>query len=108
MEIKLIKKLKAAGVDDSTLVKLLLEEDQAEENLPPEQPKEEPAPETPANPAPEPAAPAPNPDPVLAAIKELTGVIYASNIARDGRPDDKTPADLAADTLAKILTGAPE
>lgn len=106
MDIALIKKLKAAGVEDSTLVKLLLDEDQAPENIPAaSSPKEEPAPEPEPKPAPEPEK---GPDPVLAAIKELTGAIYASNIVRDGRTADKSPADLAADTLAKILTGAPE
>lgn len=103
MEIALLKKLKAAGVEDSTLVKLMLDEDQAPEPEAP--PTEEKAPETPAQPEP---PKTPDPDPVLSAIKELTGAIYASNIMHDGRAADKSPADLASETLAKILTGAPE
>lgn len=118
MDINLLKKLKSAGVDDSVLVKILLDEDDAASSPASavSSPKDAGAPEqlqgeTPAA-APEKAAPEekkePEPDPVLAAIKELTGAIYASNIMHDSRGADKSPADLAADTLAKILIGGKE
>lgn len=122
----IIGKMSSAGVPAELIIKMLLSEDA--ENPGPASPSvspspEIPAPEAPAQPDPAPSAPAgspaveekpslslaiePEPDPVLTAIRELTGAIQASNIINKSR-DYTAPKSLQDQTdeiLAKILTG---
>ena len=123
----IIGKMSSAGVPAELIIKMLLSEDA--ENPSPASPSvvgpspEIPAPEAPAQPDPAPSAPAgspaveekpslsvkiePEPDPVLTAIRELTGAIQAANLINKSReyeaPD--TVEGLADKALAKILTG---
>lgn len=101
MDRNMMKKLKDAGVSADIILGLLLDEEPAGAAPDPEV-KEEAKPE-PAQPAPEKT---PDPDPILKAIQDLTGVIQASNILRTGR--DPEPVKTADDVLAEILTGRKE
>lgn len=123
----IIGKMSSAGVPAELIIKMLLSED-AENPGPASHsvvgPSPEiPAPEAPAQPDPAPSAPAgspavgekpslsiaiePEPDPVLTAIRELTGAIQASNIINKSRDyvAPKSLQDQTDDILAKILTG---
>ena len=123
----IIGKMSSAGVPAELIIKMLLSEDA--ENPGPASPSvvgpspEIPAPEAPAQPDPAPSAPAgspaveekpslsiaiePEPDPVLTAIRELTGAIQASNIINKSRDyvAPKSLQDQTDEILAKILTG---
>ena len=99
---KLIRKLKDAGVGADIILNLMLDDQEAPE--PAAAP--DPAPEPEAKPAAAPAPKTPDPDPILKAITELTGVIQASNILRTGR--DRQEPQSADDVLAEILTGRKE
>lgn len=116
MDHKLMKQLLDAGVSAETLLRVMFAEDEPV----PEPAKPEPAPEPAPAPEPEPA-PAPEPAPgepasvrketedvVLAAIRDLTGAIQASNIINNGREKTELSiADQADAVLTKILTGKP-
>lgn len=111
MDLKLVKKLQAAGVSADVILSLMLDEEStpAPEKTPEvEQPTEPTAPEAAPEPEkkPEPAAAA---DPVLKAIQELTGAIYRSNIIRDGTNEEElTPGEKANVILTGILSGKPQ
>lgn len=92
-----LKLLKAAGVEDAVLIRLLFDDQEAEE--------------VPADPEPAPAAepssaPAAAPietgaDKILAAIERLTGAVQASNMrSMDGGAPVKETAD---DILASLI-----
>ena len=118
MEAKLIKQLQDAGVSAETILRVLMAD------MEPFKPEAKPAPEPETSPEPEPE-PEPSPEPekkpeplpgvrketedvVLAAIRELTGAIQASNIINNGREkQDLSIADQADAVLTKILTGQP-
>lgn len=114
MDHKLMKQLLDAGVSAETLLRVMFAEDEpVPEPVKPE-PAPEPAPEPEPTPAPEPAPAEPasvrkeTEDVVLAAIRELTGAIQASNIINNGREkQDLSIADQADAVLTKILTGEP-
>lgn len=115
MDHKLMKQLLDAGVSAETLLRVMFAEDEPVPEPAKPEPAPEPAPEPEPAPAPEPA-PEPAPasvrketeDVVLAAIRELTGAIQASNIINNGREKtDLSIADQADAVLAKILTGEP-
>lgn len=103
LDLEIIKKLNAAGVDPAVLLNIILEDDgkKAEEQPAPEQPKPEAAPA----PAPEPEKPAPaadTGDKILAAIERLTGAVQASNIMNFSAGDPK--GESVDDILAEMLT----
>lgn len=122
----MIGKMSEAGVPAELIVKMLLSEEESipgSAPVPVPSPENIPAPQAPAQPDPAPSAPAgspavgekpslsiaiePEPDPVLTAIRELTGAIQASNIINKSR-DYTAPKSLQDQTdeiLAKILTG---
>jgi hypothetical protein len=93
-----LKQLKAAGVEDAVLIRLLFDDQEAEE--------------APADPAPVPAQePAPAPaaapietgaDKILAAIERLTGAVQASNMRSmdGGQPVRETADDILASLIA--------
>lgn len=112
MEKAMVQKLAAAGVSAEIIVKLLLEDD-----TPAPEVKAAPEVETPKAAEPEKKAaeeakqeaPKPASDPVLDAIKELTGAIYRSNIIRDGTDETELSAqDKANVILTSILSGRPD
>lgn len=110
MDLKLAKKLQAAGVSADVILSLMLDEEStpAPEKTPEVEPKTDPEPEKTPEPEkkPEPAAAA---DPVLKAIQELTGAIYRSNIIRDGTEEQElTPGEKANVILSGILSGKPQ
>ena len=123
---EILQKLYDAGTDPSLLIQLVLQEKPEAPKAeampvsdPPTPPAEVPAP---AGSAPLPETPQvedqkekpalsldidPKPDPVLTAIRELTGAIQASNIinrSRDYQPPE-TLEDAADKALAQILSG---
>lgn len=93
-----LKALKAAGVEDAVLIRLLFDDQEAEE--------------IPADPEPAPAAePASAPaaagvetgaDKILAAIERLTGAVQASNMRSmdGGQPVRETADDILASLIA--------
>lgn len=93
-----LKLLKAAGVEDAVLIRLLFDDQEAEE--------------VPADPAPAPdpepaSAPAAAPietgaDKILAAIERLTGAVQASNMRSmdGGQPVRETADDILASLIA--------
>lgn len=93
-----LKALKAAGVEDAVIVRLMFDDQEAEE--------------VPADPAPTPAQePAPEPaaagvetgaDKILAAIERLTGAVQASNMRSmdGGQPVRETADDILASLIA--------
>lgn len=92
-----LKLLKAAGVEDAVLIRLLFDDQEAEE--------------IPADPAPVPAKePAPAPaaqietgaDKILAAIERLTGAVQSSNMRSmdGGQPVRETADDILASLIA--------
>ena len=93
-----LKLLKAAGVEDAVLIRLLFDDQEAEE--------------APADPEPAPAAePASAPaaagvetgaDKILAAIERLTGAVQASNMRSmdGGQPVRETADDILASLIA--------
>lgn len=123
----MIGKMSEAGVPAELIVKMLLSEEESIPGSAPvtgPSPENIPAPEAQAQPDPAPSTPAgspaveekkpslsvkiePEPDPVLTAIRELTGAIQAANLINKSReyeaPD--TVEGLADKALAKILTG---
>ena len=122
----IIGKMSNAGVPAELIIKMLLSEDAENPGPAPSSgsPSPEiPAPEALAQPDPAPSAPAgspaveekpalsiaiePEPDPVLTAIRELTGAIQASNIINKSRDyvAPKSLQDQTDEILAKILTG---
>lgn len=93
-----LKLLKAAGVEDAVLIRLLFDDQEAEEV--PADPEPAPA----AEPAPAPAA-APietGADKILAAIERLTGAVQASNMRSmdGGQPVRETADDILASLIA--------
>lgn len=92
-----LKLLKAAGVEDAVLIRLLFDDQEAEE-VP-----ADPAPAPDPEPAPAPAA-APietGADKILAAIERLTGAVQASNMrSMDGGQQVRETAD---DILASLI-----
>lgn len=93
-----LKALKAAGVEDAVLIRLLFDDQEAEEI--PADPAQAPDPE----PAPAPAA-APietGADKILAAIERLTGAVQASNMRSmdGGQPVRETADDILASLIA--------
>ena len=101
MDKNLITKLNDAGVSADIILGLILDDDQK-----PAQPAD-PAPAQPADSAPaepaDPAPPTPALDPILEAIKNLTGIVQAANIARLG--SEGKPQEGADDILARVLRG---
>lgn len=94
-----LKALKAAGVEDAVIVRLMFDDQEAEEV---------PADPAPAAPDPEPA-PAPaaagvetGADKILAAIERLTGAVQASNMRSmdGGQPVRETADDILASLIA--------
>lgn len=110
IDLKLIKKLQAAGVTSDTLLTLILEDDSPEQPAAaspasePEQPQAEPVkkPEQPEQPAAQTEPVKPAADPVLAAIEKLTGAIQASNVlnATRGSAAIKTADEVLAEAYA--------
>lgn len=97
-----LKLLKAAGVEDAVLIRLLFDDQEAEEV--PADP--EPAPATEAAPATT-SGPAAAPietgaDKILAAIERLTGAVQASNMRSmdGGQPVRETSDDILASLIA--------
>lgn len=93
-----LKLLKAAGVEDAVLIRLLFDDQEAEE-VP-----ADPAPAPDPEPAPAPAA-APietGADKILAAIERLTGAVQASNMRSmdGGQPVRETADDILASLIA--------
>lgn len=93
-----LKLLKAAGVEDAVLIRLLFDDQEAEE-VP-----ADPAPVPDPEPAPAPAA-APietGADKILAAIERLTGAVQASNMRSmdGGQPVRETADDILASLIA--------
>lgn len=123
---EILQKLYDAGTDPSLLIQLVLQEKPEAPKAeampvsdPPTPPAEVPAP---AGSAPLPDLPQveepkgkpalsldidPKPDPVLTAIRELTGAIQASNIINRSRDyqEPETVQDAADKALAQILSG---
>ena len=107
MDLKLVKKLQAAGVSADVILSLMLDEEST--------PEPEKAPEVEPETVPEPAAPEPEKkpeqaaaDPVLKAIQELTGAIYRSNIIRDGTNERELSAEEKANVImTSLLSGRP-
>lgn len=102
MDRKMISKLQAAGVSADVILKLHLEDEDLEKPEKAEQPEQ---PEKPEKPEQEKQLekPVQDSDPVLKAIHELTGAIYASNIMRDGTASAGT--ETAEDILASVIKG---
>lgn len=96
MDLSLIQKLKDAGVNDTVIVNLILQDGPQAEAAP--VPEEVQPAAAPVQEAPQPAA---APDPVLAKIDQLIGVIQASNLLHAGRETD--PQETADDVLAAML-----
>lgn len=93
-----LKLLKAAGVEDAVLIRLLFDDQEAEE-VP-----ADPAPEPDPEPAPAPAAAGveTGADKILAAIERLTGAVQASNMRSmdGGQPVRETADDILASLIA--------
>lgn len=93
-----LKLLKAAGVEDAVLIRLLFDDQEAEEA--PADPATVPDPE----PAPAPAAAGveTGADKILAAIERLTGAVQASNMRSmdGGLPVRETADDILASLIA--------
>lgn len=96
MDLNLIQKLKDAGVEDSVIVNLILQDGPQAEAAPVTE-EVQPA----AAPVQEASQPAAAPDPVLAKIDQLIGVIQASNLLHAGR--ESAPQETADDVLAAML-----
>lgn len=92
-----LKLLKAAGVEDAVLIRLLFDDQEAEEA------PADPAPVPATEPAPAPAAPIETgADKILAAIERLTGAVQASNMRSmdGGQPVRETADDILASLIA--------
>lgn len=93
-----LKLLKAAGVEDAVLIRLLFDDQEAEE-VP-----ADPAPAPDPEPAPAPAAAGveTGADKILAAIERLTGAVQASNMRSmdGGQPVRETADDILASLIA--------
>lgn len=93
-----LKLLKAAGVEDAVLIRLLFDDQEAEE-VP-----ADPAPAPDPEPAPAPAAAVveTGADKILAAIERLTGAVQASNMRSmdGGQPVRETADDILASLIA--------
>ena len=93
-----LKALKAAGVEDAVIVRLMFEDQEAEE-VPADPEPAAPDPET--APAPAAAGVETGADKILAAIERLTGAVQASNMrSMDGGGPVKETAD---DILASLI-----
>lgn len=100
MDLNLIKKLQAAGVEASVILGLILDDESqspAPAEVTPEPAAAEPEPEV----KPAPAAKS-EPDPIMEKLDRLIGTIQASNILRDGRGAD--PVETVDDILAQMIT----
>lgn len=99
MDREMIKKMQALGIDADKILALMLDDET--------QPKQDPEPKKDPEPKQEPEPKKQEPgDQVLEAIKELTGLVMATNIRRDqhgGGGEESTD-----DILAQILTGKKE
>lgn len=93
-----LKALKAAGVEDAVIVRLMFDDQEAEEA------PADPAPAPDPEPAPAPAAAGveTGADKILAAIERLTGAVQASNMRSmdGGQPVRETADDILASLIA--------
>lgn len=100
---KLMKRLIEEGVDPAVILKIMLEDDEMEQETPAAAADPAPAPST------EPAKPVETPQPagvtndaILAAIEKLTGAIHANGI-RSASAGDPAAAETTDEILAKML-----
>ena len=102
---KLMKRLKEEGVDPAVILKIMLEDDETEQETPAA--AADPAPAPSQEPAPAKPAETPQPagvtnDAILAAIEKLTGAIHASSI-RSASAGDPAASETTDEILAKML-----
>lgn len=93
-----LKALKAAGVEDAVIVRLMFDDQEAE--VVPADPA--PAPDPEPTPAPTAAQTETGADKILAAIERLTGAVQASNMRSmdGGQPVRETADDILASLIA--------
>lgn len=102
---KLMKRLIEEGVDPAVILKIMLEDDETEQETPAA--AADPAPAPSQEPAPAKPAETPQPagvtnDAILAAIEKLTGAIHANGI-RSASAGDPETAETTDEILAKML-----
>ena len=102
---KLMKRLKEEGVDPAVILKIMLEDDEMEQE--PQEAAADPAPAQSQEPATAKTDETPQTagvtnDAILAAIEKLTGAIHANGI-RSASAGDPAAAETTDEILAKIL-----